>query len=326
MTGIPSIPQLTGVIPPMITPFADDDSIDRQKLRAEAEFLLRAGVNGIVVGGSTGEGASLSSGELYEAISVVVEAVGAKLPVLGGVIADSSEEAVRLGMAARRAGAAGLLVPPPHFHFIVAAEILAEYYRAIAGGAELPLIIYNVIPWAQVAIDAVDRLATENPAIVGVKQSGGNIQALAHMIACLKGRIRIYSAIDDLVYPSLMFGADGTISGTASVFPSEIVEMYRCVQSGDLARALELHNALLLPWRTLEGPQFPSHVKYALSLLGRCAGRPRRPLTWPQEADAARIEKALVAGGFLRQQNGRTGPVGGNDGCLAGSHSWRSAC
>ena len=98
-------------------------------------------------------------------------------------------------------------------------------------------MIYNVIPWAQVAIESLEQLTTENRMIVGVKQSGRNIEALATLLACLKGRMRIYSAIDDLVYPSFMLGADGTISGTSSVFPRETVEMYRAVKAGNLKRA-----------------------------------------------------------------------------------------
>jgi len=293
------IRQLGGVIPPMITPFSDDDSIDCSLLRTETQFLLEAGVNGIVVGGSTGEGAGMSTEELYEATSVVVEAVNGGIPVLSGVIADTSDEAVCLGKAARRAGAAALQVPPPHFNVAISSAVLSRYYRAITDRTGLPLIIYNVIPWAQVAVESIERLTAENSMIVGVKQSGGNIQALAALLAFLKGRIRIYSAIDDLVYPSFMLGADGTISGTSSVFPRETVELWECVRQGNDGRALELHNALVPVWRSLDGPQFPSRVKYALSLLGRATGKPRSPFTWPRGKDAARIEQALEAGGFL---------------------------
>ncbi len=292
---------LHGVIPPMITPFADDDSIDRDRLKLETQFLLDAGVDGIVVGGSTGEGAGMSEEELYEAVSVVTETVAGAVPVLGGVIADTSEEAVRLGRAAGRGGAAGLQVPPPHFHFVTAPPILARYYRAITEGTGLPLIIYNVIPWAQVAVEALEQLTTENPQIVGVKQSGRNIEALATLLACLKGRVRIFSAIDDLVYPSFMLGADGTISGTSSIFPRETVEMRRSVSAGDLQRAEEIHRAVLPVWRAVDGPQFPCRVKYVLALLGRAAGKPRSPFTWPQGEDAARIEEALQRGGFMTE-------------------------
>jgi 4-hydroxy-tetrahydrodipicolinate synthase len=282
----------------MITPFADDDSIDRRALRAETRYLLDAGASGIVVGGSTGEGAGMNEEELAEAISVVTEIVDARVPVIGGVIADSSEEAVRKGLAAKGAGAVGLQVPPPHYYFVAAPDVLSRYYRAITDATGLPIVIYNVIPWAQVAVESLRDLIEENPAIIGVKQSGGNILALANLLAHFRGKIGIYTAVDALVYPCLMLGADGVISGTSSVFPKETVEIYRCVQTGDLARALDLHGAITPVWRAVEGPQFPARVKYVMSLMGRATGKPRGPFTWPVGDPALRIEEALRAGGF----------------------------
>ena len=98
----------------MLTPFGNDDRIDFRLLANEARFLKQSGVSGMVVGGSMGEGAGLSEQEIAEAVRVVVEAVDGALPVLAGLIADSSAEAVRLAKAARQAGACGLQVPSFH--------------------------------------------------------------------------------------------------------------------------------------------------------------------------------------------------------------------
>ena len=288
-----------GVGPPMIMPFNEDDSIDSRGLQTEAKFLLDTGVNGIVVGGSTGEGAGLTTDELAEAVRVVVETVGGRLPVLGGVIADTSEEAVRLALAAKRGGAVGLQVPPPHFQYVTSTDVLATYYRAITDATGLPLIIYNVIPWAQVVIESLRKLCLENPLIIGVKQSGYNIHALAELLANLRGTVKIFTAIDDLIYPSFMMGVDGTISGTSSLFPAETLELLQCVRNGNLARALTLHNMILPVWRLIEGPGFPGQIKYAISLQGRAAGKPRAPFRWPSGQNALRIENAMRASGFL---------------------------
>jgi 4-hydroxy-tetrahydrodipicolinate synthase len=283
----------------MIMPFNEDDSIDSRGLQTEAKFLLDTGVNGIVVGGSTGEGAGLTTDELAEAVRVVVETVGGRLPVLGGVIADTSEEAVRLALAAKRGGAVGLQVPPPHFQYVTSTDVLATYYRAITDATGLPLIIYNVIPWAQVVIESLRKLCLENPLIIGVKQSGYNIHALAELLANLRGTVKIFTAIDDLIYPSFMMGVDGTISGTSSLFPAETLELLQCVRNGNLARALTLHNMILPVWRLIEGPGFPGQIKYAISLQGRAAGKPRAPFRWPSGQNALRIENAMRASGFL---------------------------
>jgi 4-hydroxy-tetrahydrodipicolinate synthase len=287
----------------MITPFGEDDRIDFEALSGEARFLKASGVNGIVVGGSMGEGAGLSTAELAEAVRVTIAAVEASLPVLGAVIADSSAEAIRLGMAAKTAGACGLQVPPPHFGFVMELRTLSAYYRAIADATGLPLIIYNVVPWAQLAVDGVAEMAAGNPAIVGVKQSGRNMHALAGLLATLKGRIRIFSAIDDMIYPSLMLGVDGTISGTSTVFPREIVRMVRAVRDGDHATALDLHERITPVWRAIDYPDFPSRAKYAIRLAGRPTGMPRKPFGWPVGEAARSIEEALRHGGFLRDES-----------------------
>ncbi len=283
----------------MITPFNEDDSIDFTSLGIEARFLLDTGVDGIVVGGSTGEGAGLTARELSEAVRLVVEVTDKKIPVLGGIIADTSEEAVRLALAAKQGGAVGLQVPPPHFQYVISTEVLGSYYRAITDATGLPLIIYNVIPWAQVVIEGLQKLCADNPLIIGVKQSGYNIHALAELLANLRGTIRIFTAIDDLIYPSFMMGVDGTISGTSSLFPAETIELWQCVRKGDRKRALTLHNLILPIWRLIEGPGFPGCIKYAMSLQGRAVGKPRAPFNWPNSQHARRIEEAMCASGFL---------------------------
>lgn len=295
-----NVTQLSGVVPPMITPFGEDDRIDFPALAAEARFLKDSGVDGIVVGGSMGEGAGLSCAELEESIRTTIAAVDGSLPVLSGIIADNSEEAVRLAKAAKAAGACALQIPPPHFLFAMETRTLAAYYRAIAESSGLPLIIYNVVPWAQLAVDAVEEMVNGNPAIVGVKQSGRNMNALASLLATLRDRIRIFSAIDDMIYPSLMLGAHGTISGTSTVFPRETVRMVRAVRSGDYDTARDLHERITPVWRAIDYPDFPSRAKCAIRLAGRPTGLPRKPFAWPVGESARSIEKALQQGGFLR--------------------------
>ena len=161
----------------MFTPFGEDDQIDFPGLAAEARYLKQAGVSGMVVGGSMGEGAGMSPEELGEAVRTVIEAVEGTLPVLGGIIADSSREALRLARALGRAGAQGLQVPPPHFHVSGETSVLSQYYRAITDASEIPLLIYNVMPTAQAAVDSLQELIATNPSLVGIKQSGRNIHA-----------------------------------------------------------------------------------------------------------------------------------------------------
>jgi 4-hydroxy-tetrahydrodipicolinate synthase len=301
---------LAGVVPPMMTPFGEDDRIDLSALANEARFLKKSGVSGMVVGGSMGEGAGLSDQELGEAVRTVIEAVEGTLPVLAGIIADSSAEAVRLARAARDAGAVGLQVPPPHFRPTADTPILAEYYRSITDGSLLPLIIYNVMPTAESAVESLQEIMAANPAVVGVKQSARNMHTLTILLASLRGKVKIFSAIDDMVYPSFMLGVDGTISGTSAVFPRETFEMWNAVQAKDYVRALAMHEKLAPIWRVIDHPDFPGRSKYAITLMGRDVGRPRRPFRFPS-GDAARdIEEAMTISGFLAaSSNGKGAKV-----------------
>jgi len=282
----------------MITPFGDDDRIDCPALANEARFLKQSGVDGVVVAGSMGEGAGMSPGELGQAVRVDVEEFDGSLPVLAALIADNSAEAISLGKVAREAGAVGLQVPPPNFYASSDPRVLAEYYRAITEAVGLPLIIYNVIPWAQLAVEALHQMVSDIPAIIGVKQSGRNMHALAGLLASFKGKLKIYSAIDDLIFPSFALGVDGTISGTSCVFPRETVEMLAAVRAGDFDRGLKLHERLAPIWRTIDLPDFPSRAKYAITLTGRPAGRPRRPFLWPDAEAARSIERAMTERGL----------------------------
>ena len=283
----------------MFTPFGENDEIDYPGLAAEARYLKEAGVSGMVVGGSMGDGAGMSEDELAEAVRTVIEAVDGTLLVLGGIIADSSAEAVRLGRALKKAGARGLQVPPPHFHISAETSVLSDYYRAITDATEIPLLIYNVMPTAQAAVESLQELIEANPLIVGIKQSGRNIHALAALVAEVGGKIKIFSAIDDMIYPSFVLGVDGTISGTSAIFPRETVEMWKAVKAGDYDRGLSLHQRLTPVWRTVDHPDFSARGKYAATLAGRPLGKPRRPFQWPTGEVAASIEAALRLGGLL---------------------------
>ena len=221
--------------------------------------------------------------------------------MLAAVIADSSAEAVRLAKAVRDAGAVGLQVPPPHFRLAAETRVLAEYYQAITDGSTLPLIIYNVMPTAEAAVESLEQLMIDNPAIVGIKQSARNMHTLAALLATMRGKVKLFSAIDDMIYPSFVLGVDGTISGTSAVFlPRESVDLFEAVQAGDHDSALRLHERIAPVWRAIDHPDFPARSKYAVALTGRPIGKPRRPFKWPTGDVARSIEQAMAAGGFLR--------------------------
>lgn len=285
-----------GIIPPMVTPFNDDETISERALQEEADYLISAGASGLTVTGSTGEGAGLSPEETHRAQRAVVAQVRGRVPVIGGAVPDTTVEAIRLAQAARDAGVDALQITPPHYLFPPAADDIVEYYREIAGASGLPIIIYNVVPWATIDVPTLLRLI-RLPGIAGVKQSGGDIHKLSELLHAARGATSILTAVDDLLYPSFVLGADGAIAAILTAVPAQCVALFNAVRVRDHETALALHHRLLTVWQALEGPNLPARVKAALTLQGRPGGRARRPMTQPAPADLERLEQALRAAG-----------------------------
>jgi 4-hydroxy-tetrahydrodipicolinate synthase len=290
--------ELQGVIPAVITPFNEVGQIDEKALRAELDFHLSCGVTAVCAGGSTGEGAGLSRDEVERLNSIFVDQVQGRVPVIAGIIPDTTEEAVDLGLAAREAGAVALQVTPPHYLFQPGIPELVSYYSEIRGRTGLDVIVYNVLPWGQVTAQGVEKLL-EAEAIAAVKQSGSNMHQLADMVHYFGKKIPILSALDDLLYPSFVLGAHGTLSAIASVLPRECVRLFEAVRRGDHAQARELHGQMLVVWRSLEDMSgFHGRVKYAIELQGRPAGLPRHPFRPASEDEKALIRNAFRGAGI----------------------------
>jgi 4-hydroxy-tetrahydrodipicolinate synthase len=280
------IPWLRGVIPPVVTPFDVKGRVDEQAFRAEVEFQLGCGVPAICVAGSTGEGAGLTREEVKLLNHLAVDQVNGRVPVIAGIIPDNTDEAVALALAAKEAGAVLLQVTPTHYVWPLGTAELVSYYSQIRQRTGMEIILYNVLPSAQVAPDSVGELIRAK-AIVAVKQSGYNMHHLADLIYRYGKIIPILCAVDDLLYPSFMLGSVGTISAIASVMPKQCIQLLEAVQKGDHARALELHHQLLVIWRAIDDSRtFTGRLKYALELQGRSAGLPRHP--FPPAGDAER--------------------------------------
>jgi 4-hydroxy-tetrahydrodipicolinate synthase len=292
------IPWLRGVIPPVVTPFDAKGRIDQQAFQAEVEFQLNCDVPAICVGGSTGEGAGLTPGELGRLNRLAADQIRGRVPVIAGIIPDHTDEAVDLALAAKEEGAVLLQVTPTHYVSQLGVEELVSYYCEIRQRTGMEIILYNVLPWAQVTPDGVGELIKAN-AIIGVKQSGYNMHHLADLVYRYSRLIPILCAVDDLLYPSFMLGSQGTISAIASVLPKECSELFGAVQRGDHARALALHHQLLVIWRAIDDNRtFTGRVKYALELQGRSAGLPRHPFPRAGDAERAIVRRAFEEAGI----------------------------
>lgn len=291
---------LSGIIPPMVTAFdPQTEELDDELIRAETEYLVSTGVHSICVGGSTGEGQGLSEEETYRLNRAVVDQAAGRVKVIGGVIADTTIETIRKGTAARDAGVSSLQITPPHYLWAPSVSGLVQHFTRVGDAVELPILIYNVVPWVDIDVHAMNSIIEDAPWVLGVKQSGGDMHKVADMMALIHSKVPITTGIDDLLYPTFALGVDGAITCMTSVFPRETSELYDAVQTGDHVAALAMHQRLLPVWRSIEGPTMTANAKYALTLLGRDNGISRSPILAPDEARQTRIRAALETSGLL---------------------------
>ncbi|MBV9751754.1 MAG: dihydrodipicolinate synthase family protein [Hyphomicrobiales bacterium] len=286
-------PLLTGVIAPLVTPFTVDGEIDAAALKGEARFMLSKGVHGVCVGGSTGEGHTLMRDELLRVVSVVQEEVGDKIPVVAGIIVNSTRQAVLSARDMSKLGIKGLQITPVHYLFKPDDDATIAHFRTIAGETDIPIIIYNVIPWNYLRPDLLVRLMTELPEIAGVKQSQGDMKLMADLLLATPKDKVVLSAIDALLYPSFALGAHGTIAANPAAVPGVCVRLWNAVQQGDHKLGLEIHRAMLRFWNTIAGDNLPACVKHALSRQGAPGGYPRAPMPASTPSQKAAIDREL---------------------------------
>lgn len=286
--------KIAGIIPPIVTPFNEDGSINAGLIEKEMKICLDAGVHGLSVGGSTGEGPTLRDEELVELIQIAKDYLKEDQSLVCGVMRTCTRDAVRAGLAAKEAGADAIMVTPPAYNVLVPNEQgMFDFYSTISKEVALPIIIYNVIPQNTIFPGLFRRLIDETEYVRGVKQSVGGVQALYAMKMATGDKGNIYAATDDMLYTCYELGACGAISAILSVFPKECVEMWNCHQSGQRERAFEIQNALYAKWQCLGGNQFPIRLKYALEVLGREPGFCRSPITYLPEDEKAKIRMAF---------------------------------
>jgi 4-hydroxy-tetrahydrodipicolinate synthase len=289
-----------GIVPPVTTPFRPDDTIDEQALRAETRYMVEtAKVHGLAVTGSTGEGHTLTTDEVRWITGVVLEEVAGRIPVITGIITDSTQSAVERGRAVKDLGVAALQVTPPHYVFRPDDDAMLKNFDAIATKSGLPVLIYNVVPWAYLSPQLLARIITKVDGVIGVKQSAGDMKMLADLLLLIGNRARIMSAVDALLYPSFTLGAHGAIAAVLTAVPTLCVRLWDAVGAGDQALALDLHQKLLPIWNAIFDDNLPANVKYCMELLGRPAGIPRAPMPATSKRQAGPIKAALQNAGLL---------------------------
>ena len=288
----------------MVTPFKRSGDLDLVAAKNEASFIIRAGVSGLVVGGSTGEGYAMTPDEL-KAVCTTVKTTAKKLagdefPVLAGVISNSTREAIEYARAAKEAGADGIqMTPVPTYLYKPDIKDTVKAFKDVGEAVGLPIVIYNVVPTNKLSAADFEKIASVKQ-VVGVKQSGVDIHTLADVILAVGKRMAVFSALDDMLLPSLILGARGSISAACSILPDMCVELLKLYKQKKIEACLPLHWKILRVVRVtvyrgindVYGDML-GRVKFAINAQGRKVGYPRSPVSMPSDDAKAAILAAL---------------------------------
>ena len=293
------IENLYGVVAPFTTPFREDGSIDLAGVKPQVDWLIDNGVHGLAAGGSTGEGHVLDRREYADLIAATHEAVAGRVPLVAGIICNSTDEVIARGNLVKDVGAVALQVTPPHYLFRPDDDSMVAHFRAIHTGCGVPILIYNVVPWCYLSPDLLLRIMDEVPGVAGVKQSAGDMKLFADLMRRARPENLIFSAVDALLYPSYQLGARGAIAAILSTVPGPSVRLWDAVRAEDWETARDLHERLMPVWDAVGVDNMPSLVKYAQSLQGVPAGVSKRPTSPASEDQKTEIRAALKGLGLL---------------------------
>lgn len=279
----------SGVLPPITTPMNDSGSVDYDALRKHIQRLEKAGVNGIIPCGSTGERATLEPDEHRRVIETTVDI--ASTPVLAGTGASSTKEAITLTQHAADAGADGGLVIYPYYSW-PSNDNVVRHYEKIADAVDIPIVIYNIPKRTgrNLKPDATIRLAKHRN-IAGIKESAGDMNQIFELLKRTKDlNFDVLSGYDSQALTTILMGGTGITSVAANVFPERVVDLYEAAVNQNLTEGLQAHEDILEMEEMMNLETIPIAVKTALDILGVHDATVRSPLYEASDETRATLE------------------------------------
>jgi 4-hydroxy-tetrahydrodipicolinate synthase len=286
---------LSGCGTALVTPFTASGAVDDVALRRFVEWQIAQGVHFLVPCGSTGEAATLTTGEQRRVVEITVEVADGRLPIVAGAGSNDTARAIALSREMRDAGATHLLHVSPAYNKPPQRGIIA-HFRAVADAVDLPIVIYNVPGRTASNIEARTTLAlAEHPGIVGIKEASGNLAQVTEILRNRPQEFSVLSGDDALTLAVMAAGGDGVISVVSNATPRLMARLVDLCASGDFAEARALAMRLT-PWfEAAFIDSNPIPVKAALSMMGKMENSLRLPLVPLADAHQAPLRAALVA-------------------------------
>jgi len=284
----------SGAITAMVTPFRNG-RLDEARLTEQVEHQIEQGIDGLVPVGTTGESPTLTFDEHKRVIELTVKLARGRVPVIAGVGANATSEAIELHRFAREVGAsAGLSVNP--YYNKPSQEGLYRHFMKVAEAVKIPIMLYS-IPGrcgVEIAVPTVVRLAKDTNNIVAIKEAGGSVERVSQLRQALPDHFEILSGDDSLTLPFMAVGASGVVSVASNLIPKEVSEMVESALAGDWQEARVAHERLYGVFKDLLSIDVnPVPIKMALAMRGLMEPEFRLPLCEPLPEIEEKIRELL---------------------------------
>jgi len=291
-------PIFKGVGTAIITPM-DANGVNYEQFGKLIDWQIEAGINALIIAGTTGEGSTLSDEEHREVLKFAIERAAGRTKMIAGTGSNDTAYAIDLTKYASELGYDGMLVVTPYYNKATQKGLIAMF-KAIADASTKPIILYNVPSRTGVNIEPATYAAlADYPQIAAIKEANGNISKIVETAGLVGDKLDMYSGNDDQIVPILAMGGSGVISVLSNVAPKETIAICEKCFAVDYAGAAKLQTELLDLINALFCEVNPIPVKAAMAALGWCENYVRLPLT-PMEPDhEARLIAAMKNHGLL---------------------------
>lgn len=291
---------LCGIVPPIVTPLLDDNTLDIEGLERLIEHVIAGGVHGIFILGTTGESQSLGFDLRCEMIKQSARILKKRIPLLVGISDTSIADSVALANVAAEHGADAVVSAPPYYYAASQPELI-DFYNVLIPKLPLPLFLYNMPTHTKTSFaPATIRKIAENPKVIGFKDSsasGGYFQSVLHEFRD-RPDFALFVGPEEMMGESVLMGAHGGVNGGANMFPKLYVDLYNAAVAKDLNKVRELHAKVMQISSSIYtvgsyGSSYLKGVKAALNVLGICSDVLATPFTKFDEVEKNKIRLAI---------------------------------
>ena len=289
--------EIKGIIPPIITPMNDDESINVAELRAQVNRQIEGGVHAIFCFGTNGEGYILSMKEKEEVLEATIDQVKGRVPVYAGTGCISTRDTIYMSKRAEEMGADVLSIITPSFALASQKE-LYDHYVEVAKHVNIPIVLYNIPPRTgnKLLPETVAKLAKDVDVIMGAKDSSGDIENLKAYIRETRDigkNFAVLAGNDGSILTCLKEGGAGGIAGRANLYPKALASIYNCFVAGDVDKAQEYQDAVATLQRVFKFGNPNTVIKKAVNLLGYPVGDCRKPFNYLCDEGVAELKAVL---------------------------------